>query len=143
MITPEEIVTTNLPPANPPAALQALSAIREGGPSLVEVVRVSLESLRANRMRTLLTMLGVIIGVASVVALLSLGGGVSTSISNQVQGLGTNLLTIIPSAPGGRGPGNDATGPANLTLADANAIATLHLPLSGVSPEFTGGAQIV
>jgi putative ABC transport system permease protein len=110
---------------------------------LGEVIRVSLESLQANRMRTLLTMLGVIIGVASVVALLSLGGGVSASITNQVQGLGTNLLTIIPSAPGNRGPGNDAAGPATLTVADANAIAALHLPLAGVSPEFDGSAQIV
>jgi putative ABC transport system permease protein len=127
---------------NDPGVLAPLSAESGGSPSLFEVVRVSLESLFANRMRSLLTMLGVIIGVASIVALLSLGGGVSTAITGQVRGLGANLLTILPEAPASRGPGN-AGSAATLTVADANAIAALHLPLDGVSPEFDGNAQIV
>jgi putative ABC transport system permease protein len=64
--------------------------------NIIELVRTALESLWSNKMRSLLTMLGVIIGVASVVALLAIGGGVSDSISDQIQGIGSNLLTISP-----------------------------------------------
>ena len=64
--------------------------------NIFELVRTALESLWSNKMRSVLTMLGVIIGVASVVALLAIGGGVSDSISNQIQGIGSNLLTISP-----------------------------------------------
>jgi putative ABC transport system permease protein len=122
--------------------LPALPANRGGSPSLGEVVRISFDSLLANRMRSLLTMLGVIIGVGSIVALLALGSGVSTAILGQVQGLGTNLLTVLPGVPDNRGPGDPGSA-ASLTTADATAIAALHLPLSAVSPEFDGSATIV
>jgi putative ABC transport system permease protein len=109
--------------------------------SLVEVVRISFESLLANKTRSLLTMLGIIIGVASVVALLALGGGASAAITGQVQGLGTNILTIIPGSPRDGGPGN--TVQQALTLADAEAIRALALPVVGVSPQFGSRSQIV
>src|SRR5262245_60618642 len=73
-----------------------------GAPAFGEIARVAIESLLANRTRTLLTMLGVIIGVASVVALLAIGNGATAAITGQVQALGTNLLAIIPEAPSSR-----------------------------------------
>lgn len=124
--------------------LDTLSPLSAGGgaPALDEIVRVALDSLLANRMRSLLTMLGVIIGVASVVALLALGSGASAAITGQVESLGTNLLAVMPQMPSSDGPNRSATTPA-LTTADADAIAALHLPLNGIAPEYQGDADIV
>jgi len=117
-----------------------------GAFSLTEVMRVAFDSLLANKTRSFLTMLGVIIGVASVVALLSLGDGAQASITGEVQSIGTNLLTIIPSSPGTRamGPGSlSGNTPQTLSLDDAEAISALNLPVTGVSPQFSAGADIV
>src|SRR5512141_691551 len=79
-----------LPPLNPNHA---------GGLGLGILVRESLDSLLANKGRALLTMLGVIIGVASVVALMALGNGASAEITGQVESAGTNLVFVMPSLP--------------------------------------------
>jgi putative ABC transport system permease protein len=122
--------------------LPPLDADTGGGFSLAEVVRVSFESLAANKTRSALTMLGVIIGVASVVALLALGNGAQASITGQVQSIGTNLIFVIPGSMGNRGPGNSAAA-QNLTLDDVQAISGLGLPLNGIAPQFSGNADIV
>jgi putative ABC transport system permease protein len=62
---------------------------------LLEGFRTALESLLANKLRAALTMLGIIIGVAAVIILLALGNGVSASIQGQIQGIGSNLITIM------------------------------------------------
>ncbi len=133
-----------LPAASDAPAADVLPPLDGSGASsvsLVEVVRISFESLLANKTRSLLTMLGIIIGVASVVALLALGGGASAAITGQVQGLGTNILTIIPGSPEDGGPGSGAA--RTLTLADADAIRALELPVTGVAPQFGSRAQLV
>src|SRR5438094_199626 len=122
------------PAAAPDAGLAVLPPLRtEGGSSVVllEIVRISFESLLANRMRSLLTMLGMIIGVGSVVALLSLGQGATASITSSIEGLGTNLVFVAPGSQQNRGPGSAAA--ADLTRDDASAIAALHLPLNSLS----------
>ncbi len=63
---------------------------------LGEGLRVALDALRANRLRSLLTMLGVIIGVAAVVTLVAIGSGAKREVENQVQGLGSNLILVLP-----------------------------------------------
>jgi putative ABC transport system permease protein len=63
---------------------------------LVESFRVALDALRANRLRSLLTMLGVIIGVGAVVMLVAIGSGAKREVEQQVQGLGSNLILIVP-----------------------------------------------
>ena len=78
--------------------LAPLDADAGAGFSLAEVVRVSFDSLLANKTRSFLTMLGVIIGVASVVALLALGNGAQASITGQVQSIGTNLIFVLPGS---------------------------------------------
>ena len=134
--------TANAAESTPAEVLPPLQTDRGSGPDLLEVVRVALDSLLGNRTRSLLTMLGMIIGVGSIVALLALGAGASDAIVGQIQGLGTNLLTIFPQAPNSDGPGHASTGDG-LTMADANAIAALHLPVKGVVPTFDGDAQII
>ncbi len=122
--------------------LAPLDAGTGAGFSLAEVVRVSFDSLFANKTRSFLTMLGVIIGVASVVALLSLGNGAQASITGQVQSIGTNLIFVMPGNVNPRQPG--ATFAAlNLTMEDFQAISSLGLPLNGLSPQFNGNANIV
>ncbi|MET7966640.1 ABC transporter permease [Micromonospora sp. NPDC005305] len=63
---------------------------------VAEAWRVALDALRANRMRSALTMLGVIIGVASVVLLVAIGTGTKQKVEQQVEGLGSNLLLVVP-----------------------------------------------
>src|SRR3954463_1634070 len=63
---------------------------------LAEAWRVALDALRANRLRSILTMLGVVIGVAAVVALVAIGTGTKQQIEQQVEGLGSNLLIVVP-----------------------------------------------
>lgn len=122
--------------------LEPLDIDAQNRVSLWEVVRIAFDSLMANKMRSILTMLGVIIGVASVVALLALGAGASASITSQIQSIGTNILTIIPGSPNARGPGT--SGPVqSLTVDDANALSALKLPVIGIAPQFNANAQIV
>jgi putative ABC transport system permease protein len=103
----------------------------------IEGIRVALRALLANKLRGILTMLGVIIGVAAVIALMSLGKGAQTQITEQVQSLGTNLLFVNPGQT--RPQGNVSTGAGNaqtLTLDDARAIsAELGGLVTGVAPE--------
>jgi len=124
---------------------QALPPLESSGSSSVslwEVARIAFGSLVANKVRSLLTMLGVIIGVASVVALLALGGGASNAITSQIQAIGTNVLTVMPGSPDDQGPGQGGVA-QTLTLADAEAVAGLNLPVVGVAPQFSSSAQII
>ncbi len=105
-----------------------------------ESFRIALESLRANKLRTFLTMLGIIIGVWSVVALLAIGNGAQQAIIDQVQGIGTNLLSVSPGQPDQR-PGAEGIEP--LTLDDAEAIRRAVPEVAFVAPVLQGAAQIV
>ena len=96
--------------------------------SLRELLRLALSRLRTHRLRAALTMLGVVIGVASVVALVGVGQGTTSNITNRLAGLGTNLLTISPTGGGG--------GTSTLTTEDADAIAKLP-GIAGVAPEIS------
>jgi putative ABC transport system permease protein len=101
--------------------------------SSIELIRLALSRLRRGRVRAALTMLGVIIGVASVVGLVSVGRGTTARITEQLNSLGTNLLTISPSGGGGS--------TSTLTLDDAAAIAALP-GLAGVAPEIQTQAVV-
>jgi putative ABC transport system permease protein len=104
---------------------------------------IALDALLANKLRSGLTMLGIIIGVGSVVALLSIGNGVQQSINGQITSIGTNLVTVVPGQvritagpptnQGIRAP----TQTKPLTDADANAIRERVPNLLGVAPELT------
>ena len=122
--------------------LEPLGETKLGSIGLTEVVRLAFDSLLANKVRAMLTMLGVIIGVASVIALLAIGTGASASITSTVSSQGTNTLTVSPGSPNNRGPGSSSSA-ETLTLADAEAIAALKLKITGPSPTFGGSAQII
>ncbi len=91
-------------------------------PDLVEAGKMAARSLRANWLRTMLTLLGIIIGVASVVALLAIGNGAKQQVLNSISAMGTDLLLVRPGAPNQRFAGGSR---ASLVPADADAIAEL------------------
>ena len=107
-----------------------------------DLLRLALGRLGTGKMRTALTMLGVIIGVASVVALVSVGQGATKGISDRLQSLGTNLLTVNPGFTRGsvtRGSFGSAT---TLTIDDASAIAGLD-GVQYVAPELTTSKLVI
>jgi len=105
-------------------------------------LRIALQALVANKMRSLLTMLGVIIGVAAVVALVSLGQGAQEQITGQIEGIGANLISVIPGRlEEYRTVGASGTA-QTLTLSDAEALATLP-GVVAVAPIYQSGAQLV
>ncbi len=82
---------------------------------LSEIIKIAFAALRANKMRSVLTMLGVIIGVSSVILLVSIGSGLQTYITGQLEDLGAKNLFVIPGhfelAPGGGQGGGGMPGP--------------------------------
>ncbi len=91
--------------------------------SVLESIRVALQGLAANKLRSSLTMLGIVIGVGAVIALLALGEGTQAAVTEEIQGIGSNLIFIMPGSEEGHGPGVTTTVADTLTLADAEAIA--------------------
>ena len=70
-----------------------------------ESIRIALRALRTNKMRTGLTMLGIVIGVGAVIAMVALGQGAAASIRKQFESMGTNLVSVRPGSPTRRGGG--------------------------------------
>ena len=86
-------------------------------------VRTALRALRRNKMRSVLTMLGIIIGVAAVIAMVSIGQGADAAVQQQIRALGTDLLMVVPGATTAAGVRSGWGGVSTLTSADARAIA--------------------
>jgi putative ABC transport system permease protein len=107
-------------------------------------VWVALDGLLANKMRSSLTMLGVVIGVGAVIALMSIGEGAQTSITEQINSVGSNLV-FVSAGSRGMGPVRGAGGRAPITYDDAKAIADpRHVPDAlAVAPEFGQNTQVI
>ncbi|HEY8148711.1 MAG TPA: ABC transporter permease, partial [Vicinamibacteria bacterium] len=109
------------------------------------VLRIALVAIRRNAVRSALTMLGVIIGVASVIAMIALGSGARAAIDDQIQQQGTNVI-YVSAGSFGRGPGvarGGAGSTSTLTLEDAQTIARDIPLLARMSPMVRGRAQVV
>jgi putative ABC transport system permease protein len=107
-------------------------------------IRLAWRELGRNKMRTGLTMLGVIIGVSAVITMVGLGSGAGAKVSESIASLGTNQLTVIPGNPKIRFGGPFAGGQVTtLTEDDAKAIAR-HFPqtIAGVAPQVRGGVTL-
>jgi putative ABC transport system permease protein len=96
--------------------------------SWLESVRIAVEGLLANRLRSALTTLGILIGVAAVILLVAVGNGASAAVQSSIEALGTNLLIVIPGSAAGAGGVQGGIGSANtLTLQDAQALQNPQL----------------
>src|SRR4030065_84075 len=112
--------------------------------NLGEIILESLQTLKVNKLRTGLAVLGIVIGIGSVITLISLGTGSQKAVESQIQSLGSNLLTVRPGfVTSGRIRGA-AGGGTTLTLADAEAIASSPkvTNVSRVSPEVERRSQV-
>jgi hypothetical protein len=106
-----------------------------------ETFGIALDALRANKLRSFLTMLGVVIGVAAVIAMVALGRGAQQSVNERIAALGTTLLTVTPGQIFGRGVAS-GTDRARLTMDDAQALEQRGRYIAAVEPEMSGQAQV-
>src|SRR5689334_8608798 len=109
---------------------------------LGEIISVALGALRANKLRSLLTMLGIVIGVGAVIAVVALGTGAQQAVKDRIAALGTTLLTVNPGQQRGMGVAI-AGGQQRLTIDDANAVDERATTLLAVQPEMRSQQQVV
>jgi putative ABC transport system permease protein len=102
---------------------------------------LALREIRRNLLRSFLTILGIVIGVAAVITMVTIGRGATQAVSDQISSLGTNLLMV---RPGQRlGPGRDAAGSSPFKIADAEAIAAQVGGIAAVAPQSSTGVTVV
>ena len=104
-------------------------------------VRVALGSLVANKLRSGLTMLGIIIGVGAVIALVAAGAGAQAEVAERFESLGANMLTISPGAMSFRGVSFGSASAQSLTNDDVEAIAHLASSVSAIAPQYSARSQ--
>ena len=111
--------------------------------NLLATLRVALNALRVNLLRSVLTMLGIIIGVAAVITMLAVGSGAEARIKEQIKSLGSNLMIITAGARTANGVRIGTGVTPDLTEDDATAIAREVTEVEAVAPTYRGGAQVV
>ena len=111
--------------------------------TFLQSLLIAVRALRVNKMRALLTMLGIIIGIAAVIAMVAIGAGASKMISDQITSIGSNLLLVIPGSTtsGGMRSGSGST--QTLTYDDAKAIKSECPSVAEVAPMVRGSGQVV
>ena len=107
-----------------------------------ETISVALEALGANKLRSFLTMLGIVIGVAAVIAMVALGRGAQQSVNARIAALGTTLLTVIPGQARVAGGVASAADRAPLLIEDGQALEERGVTLAAVQPEMSRQLQV-
>ncbi len=103
---------------------------------------LAMREIRRNVMRSFLTILGIVIGVAAVITMVTLGGGATVQVTQQIESMGSNLLHVRPGQRG-RGPGGTRTTADMFVVADAEAIAREISGLSAVAPSMSKATQAI
>ena len=111
--------------------------------NIPSTMKVSLYALRANKMRSALTVLGIIIGVAAVITMLAVGSGASKKITDQISSLGSNVIIVTPGSRTQSGVRTGIGGSSALTSFDADAIRKRCTAVGKVAPVLNGSAQVV
>ena len=110
---------------------------------LLAAMRIALRALRVNRLRSALTMLGIIIGVAAVIAMVAVGSGATERIQEQIQAIGSNLIMVVPGSITSNGIRLGSGAMVTLSEDDAKAIAAECPAVAAVAPTVRGGAQVM
>src|SRR3954451_22831444 len=110
---------------------------------LWESFGIALRSLRANKMRSFLTMLGIIIGVASVITMVAVGAGAQTRVAEQIRSLGANVLMVVPGAARDGGVRKESGSRHTLTESDASAIGAQIPQVQAAAPSIRASHQVV
>jgi putative ABC transport system permease protein len=111
--------------------------------NLLNLFKIAYQALRRNKTRAFLTMLGIIIGISSVIAMVSLGQSSSQSISNQISSMGTNLIMVMRASQRQGGVNIGSENVQTLTAKDIDAIRTKAKYVNAVSPLVNAGGQLV
>src|SRR6202046_3706056 len=111
--------------------------------SFLNLFRIAMKALQRNKLRAFLTMLGIIIGVASVIAMVAIGQGSKQSIQKQLSGMGSNMIIIRPNSNISAGARLDATTVQTLTLDDVKALQKQAPDLSAVTPMANAKGQAI
>src|SRR4030065_625779 len=111
--------------------------------SIPSTLRISFRALRVNKMRSALTMLGIIIGVAAVITMLAVGTGARQKIGEQIASMGSNLLIVLPGATTSGGARMGAGSQMTLSMGDAEAILKECPAVQTVAPNLGGVAQVI
>src|SRR6202166_2139163 len=111
--------------------------------NFINLIRIAFKALLRNKLRAFLTMLGIIIGVASVIAMVAIGQGSKQSIQTQLSGMGSNMIVIRPNSNVTGGVRLDATSVQTLTISDVVALQKKSTYLSAVSPSATAKGQVI
>ncbi|MEG3657641.1 ABC transporter permease [Arenibacter palladensis] len=110
---------------------------------LLNLIKIAFKAIILNKVRTLLTMLGIIIGVAAVIAMLAIGEGSKESIRNTISSMGSNMITVRPGEDD-RGPARGSGGDVQtLTLNDYEVIKEKTTLISYITPVVNGGGQVI
>lgn len=109
---------------------------------LKDLLKETLWSLMGNKIRSGLTILGIVIGIASVVAMISIGQGAQNSIQNSIQSIGSNLINVMPGAQRGMAVSTGIGGAQSLTLEDADAIKEQVQSIKATAPESSKRYQV-
>ena len=107
------------------------------------LIRLAMQSILKNRTRAMLTMLGIVIGVAAVIVMVAVGYGARSRIREQINNLGTNMIVITPGASTTGGVSQGAQAFATLTLEDAEKIRSQAQTVVAVSPVIVGRSQVI
>ncbi len=110
---------------------------------VINSIKVALRALRRNTMRSILTALGIIIGVGAVIAMVSIGNGAKAQVEAQVASLGENVITVFPGSFTAGGMRGGWGSMSTLTVDDSEAIRRETVNVSGVSPEMRDRAQVL
>jgi len=110
---------------------------------VLETLRTAVRSLLSNKIRSALTMLGIIIGVAAVITMVAIGAGASVNIQKFISGVGSNILIVMPGASTAGGVRQQAGSASTLTVQDAEALEQEAFALKGVAPEIYSRTQLV
>ena len=111
--------------------------------NILNLFKVSLKAVANNKMRSFLSMLGIIIGVAAVIIMMSIGQGSKESIRAELSTMGTNLLTIRPGADMRGGVRQDPSSMQTLKMSDYQRILEEKKFVTKVSPEVTASGQVI
>lgn len=111
--------------------------------NLFRILKVAIAALGRNKMRSGLTMLGIIIGVAAVIAMVAIGQGANSSVQAQIASLGTNVLMLFPGSSNQSGVHMGMGTASSITAADVEALSKNCPAVAGVSPSLRSPAQVV
>ena len=111
--------------------------------SITNLFKIAIRAIAANKLRSFLTMLGIIIGVASVITMLAIGQGSKESIRNQISEMGSNMIMIMPGQDMRGGVRQDASSMETLKLTDYQALKEQCRYISAISPVVNSSGQFI